>query len=170
MIATDARPARPSPKDDTALYAVLIETLYGTPSAVILGMMIINGIILSAFFLSGDPVILWLAVTIGVINLYRAVGHWAYYRRGRGVIDRAVQQRFEILAFSGAWATALTIGCFGAYTAVAHPFEAASILGIAQTMAYLAGISGRNASRPYITQVQMALVSVPFMVGLWATG
>jgi diguanylate cyclase (GGDEF)-like protein len=170
MMGTDARFTRPSPKDDATLFAVLIEALYGTPSAVILGMMIINGIILSAYFLSGDPVILWMAGVIAAINIYRAAGHWGYHRHGRGNPDRAVQRRFEVLHFTGAWATALTIGCFGAYTAYKHPFEAASILGIAQTMAYLAGITGRNASRPYITQVQMTLVSAPFILGLWATG
>jgi diguanylate cyclase (GGDEF)-like protein len=170
MIEIDARFASASPKDDDALHALLIQSLYGTPSAIILGMMIINAIVLSAYFLSGDTAILWMACAIGIINIYRAVAHWAYYARFRSVVDRAVQRRFEFLAFSGAWLTALTIGCFGGYTAYHYAFQATSILGVAQTMGYLAGISGRNTSRPYITQVQMVLVSVPFMMGLATTG
>ncbi|OYU47024.1 MAG: hypothetical protein CFE31_18860, partial [Rhizobiales bacterium PAR1] len=161
---------RPSPRHDEAFYAALIEALYGTPSTVIFGMMMINGIVLSAYYLSGDPVILWMAVSIGVINAYRAAAHWAYYRYARGKILRSIQRPFEFLALSGAWATAFSIGCFGAYTVLHHPFEAASILGVAQTMGYLAGISGRNSTRPYITQVQMGLVSIPFIMGLIASG
>lgn len=170
MTDAEASPLRPSPENDEAFYAALIEALYGTPSTVIFGMMMINGIVLSAYFLSGDPVILWIAVSIGIINTYRAAAHWAYYRYARGKIRRAIQRPFEFIALSGAWATAFSIGCFGAYTVLNHPFEAASILGVAQTMGYLAGISGRNSTRPYITQMQMTLVSVPFIVGLIASG
>ncbi|MFN7320089.1 MAG: putative bifunctional diguanylate cyclase/phosphodiesterase, partial [Methylobacterium sp.] len=47
---------------------------------------------------------------------------------------------------------------------------AASILGVAQTMGYLGGVSGRNTSRPYITQIQMALVSITFIFGLIFSG
>ncbi len=165
-----AMPSNPSPRDDDSFYASMIEALYGTPSAIIYGMMIINGIVLSAYFLSGDPIILGLACLLAVINTFRWVSHLLYNRKARGKTDRAVQRQFEYLALIGAWCTAGTVGVFGAYTAVGHTYQAASILGVAQTMGYLAGVAGRNTSRPYITQIQMALVSITFIVGLIATG
>jgi diguanylate cyclase (GGDEF)-like protein len=164
-----AMPMNPSIREDDSFYASMIEALYGTPSAIIFGMMIINGIVLSAYFLSGDPVILGLACLLAAINTFRWFSHSLYNRKGRGSIDRALQRQFEIQALVGAWSTAATIGVFGAYTALAHTYQAASILGVAQTMGYLAGVAGRNNSRPYITQVQMALVSVTFIVGLMMT-
>ncbi len=162
--------SNPSPRDDDSFYASMIEALYGTPSAIIYGMMIINGIVLSAYFLSGDTFILVLACLLAAINTFRWVSHHLYNQKARGKTDRAVQRQFEYLALIGAWSTASIVGVFGAYTAVAYPYQAASILGVAQTMGYLAGVAGRNTSRPYITQIQMALVSITFIVGLIATG
>ena len=160
----------PSPENDDSFYASMIEALYGTPSAVILGMMIINGIILSAYFLSGDPIILGLACLLFVINGFRWFSHRLYDQKARGQKDRAVQRQFERMALLGAWSTAATVGLFGAYSVFAHPYQAASILGVAQTMGYLGGVSGRNTSRPYITQIQMALVSITFIFGLIFSG
>lgn len=165
-----ATSSHPSVRDDDAIYASMVEALFGTPSAIILGMMIINGIVLSAFVLSGDVFILGLACALLVINGFRWYSHRLYDRHARGKSDRAVQRKFEWMALIGAWSTATTVGVFGAYTVIAHPFQAASILGVAQTMGYLGGVSGRNTSRPYITQIQMALVSVTFITGLILSG
>ncbi len=160
----------PSPGNDDLSYSSMIEALYGTPSAIILGMMIINSIVLGAYLLSGDPIILGMACLLLVINGFRWFSHHLYNRKARGQTDRAVQRQFERMALAGAWSTATMVGLFGAYTVFAHPYQAASILGVAQTMGYLGGLSTRNTSRPYITQIQMALVSIIFIFGLILSG
>lgn len=159
-----------APENDETVYKQLIQSLYGTPFTVIFGTMIITLVIFSAYFLSKDPVILAIAAISALVSLFRAISHAIYDKHGRDSSHRAIQRRYELLALAGAWLMAATVGCFGAYSVVAHTFQAASVLGVAQTMGYLAGIVGRNVSRPFITQVQMSLVSLPFIAGLIWTG
>ncbi|MGL5447226.1 MAG: putative bifunctional diguanylate cyclase/phosphodiesterase [Rhabdaerophilum sp.] len=159
-----------SPESDDAVYMQLIQSLYGTPATVIVGTMIITTVIFSAYFLSKDPIFLFIGSISALVSFFRTISHIIYYRYGRNSTDRGTQQKYETLALLGAWLMAATVGCFGAYSVIAHTFQAASVLGVAQTMGYLAGVVGRNVSRPYITQAQMSLVSMPFIGGLLWTG
>ena len=158
------------PHEDNDLHAAMVEALYGTPITIVYGMAMICGLVLCAYVLKPDLVILGLLVALVGLTAFRTYSNSLYIHHGRGVIDRSVQTKYEIMACAGAWGTALSVGCFGWYTVVTYPFESASILGVAQTMGYLAGISTRNSSRPYITQVQVVLASLPFMGGLIWTG
>jgi diguanylate cyclase (GGDEF)-like protein len=159
-----------SVNEDIDMRAAMVEALYGTPVTVIYGVVMIIGVVACAYILSDDVRLLPIVVALAVVLLFRTASNFHYGQHGRGEHDVRILRRYEFVAAVGAWSTAFLVGAFGGYTVLAHPFAPASILGVAQTMGYLAGIGGRNTSRPYITQVQMSLVSIPFMAGLIATG
>jgi diguanylate cyclase (GGDEF)-like protein len=163
-------PATTLDTDNNIIYCQLVRSLYETPGTVIFGTIIIVSVVFSTFLLSHDNTFLFLSALLVTILIFRALCHIFYYKNDRMSTLILTQRKYEILALIGAWSMALTVGCFGAYAVVFHTFMAASVLGIAQTMGYLAGIVGRNVARPFITQVQMSLVSVPFIGGLIWTG
>lgn len=150
--------ATPAVLDDPELRRVMVSALYGTPLAIPVGMTIATVVIAACGAITGDIGFAVLSAAMGCIGAFR-FGAQLYYRRTHAAGSTAL---FERLAYGGAWATAFTMSCFGAYTVAAHADDRIVTLAVAQTIGYIAGIAGRNSSRPFITNIQVSCATIPF--------
>lgn len=150
---------------DPELRSVMVRALYGTPLAIPLGMTIATIVIAACAGITGDGVFALLSAAMGCVGAFRFATQ-VFYRRSQFSFSTAV---FERLAYAGAWATALTMSCFGAYAVMAHSDDRIVTLAVAQTIGYIAGIGGRNSSRPFITNIQVTCAALPFAGALIAS-
>lgn len=145
----------------------LIDALYATPKPIFIGAAMVTAVIAGAGFLGGnDPVLYGLALLMAVVGVFRYFSHVSYERFRRSERPVATARYFERLAMLGAWATAGVVAAFGTYSLIAYADSPIAILGIAQTIGYLSGLSGRNTSRPLVTKVQVLIAAVPFSAAL----
>lgn len=150
---------------DPELRSVMVRALYGTPLAIPLGMAIATIVIAACAAITGDAIFALLSAAMGLIGAFRLVSQFLY-RRKQSSISTAV---FERLAYGGAWATAFAMSCFGAYAVTFHADDRIVTLAVAQTIGYIAGIAGRNSSRPFISNVQVTFAAGPFAGALIAS-
>ncbi|HEV7325192.1 MAG TPA: bifunctional diguanylate cyclase/phosphodiesterase [Bosea sp. (in: a-proteobacteria)] len=150
---------------DPELRSVMVRALYGTPLAIPIGMAIATIVIAACAAITGDATFALLSAIMGCVGAFR-FGAQVLYRRKQFSISTVV---FERLAYAGAWATALTMSCFGAYAVTVHSDDRIVTLAVAQTIGYIAGIAGRNSSRPFITNIQVTFAALPFAGALIAS-
>ncbi|WP_376989495.1 putative bifunctional diguanylate cyclase/phosphodiesterase [Bosea sp. R86505] len=150
---------------DPELRSVMVRALYGTPLAIPVGMAIATTVIAACAGITGDLNFALLSAAMGLIGAFRLVAQYLYRRRQSSISTVA----FERLAYAGAWATAFTMSCFGAYAVTAHADDRIATLAVAQTIGYIAGIAGRNSSRPFISNVQVTFAALPFAGALIAS-
>ncbi|PZO00938.1 MAG: hypothetical protein DCF30_08410 [Hyphomicrobiales bacterium] len=151
--------------NDPELRSVMVRALYGTPWAIPVGMAIATVVIAACAIITGDTVFGLLSVTMGLTGVFRLVAQFLYQRRQSSISTVA----FERLAYTGAWATAFTMSCFGAYSVAFHTDDRIVTLAVAQTIGYIAGIAGRNSSRPFVSNVQVTFAALPFAGALIAS-
>ncbi len=145
----------------------LIEALYATPKPIFIGAAMVTAVIAGGAVLGGHDLFLYgLALMMASVGVFRYISHVGYAQFRTSSRPVATARYFERLAMLGAWMTAAVITAFGTYTLVRYLDSPISVLGIAQTIGYLAGLSGRNASRPLVTKVQVLVAAVPFTVAL----
>jgi diguanylate cyclase (GGDEF)-like protein len=150
---------------DPELRSVMVRALYGTPLAIPVGMAIATIVIAACAAITGDAVFALLGAAMGLIGAFRLVAQFLYRRKQTSVSTIV----FERLAYAGAWATAFTMSCFGAYAVAFHADDRIVTLAVAQTIGYIAGIAGRNSSRPFISNVQVTFAALPFAGALIAS-
>ena len=150
---------------DPELRSVMVRALYGTPLAIPIGMAIATIVIAACAAITGDRIFAVLSAIMGCVGAFR-FGAQVIYRRKQGSLSTVA---FERLAYAGAWATAFTMSCFGAYAVTVHSDDRIVTLAVAQTIGYIAGIAGRNSSRPFITNVQVTFAALPFAGALVAS-
>lgn len=150
---------------DPELRSVMVRALYGTPLAIPIGMAIATIVIAACAAITGDATFALLSAVMGCVGAFR-FGAQVLYRRKQLSVSTLV---FERLAYAGAWATAFTMSCFGAYAVTVHSDDRVVTLAVAQTIGYIAGIAGRNSSRPFITNVQVTFAVLPFAGALIAS-
>lgn len=157
---------------DRSMRSELVAALYGTPGTIMLGAVTVAAVMAAAGVIGGqDRALYAMSATMICIGLFRQVAHRRYRRLTEGGhLREADVASLERFAMAGAWSTAALISVFGSYTVLAYRDEPVAILGIAQTIGYLAGISGRNTSRPVVTRVQVLAAAGPFALALFWTG
>jgi diguanylate cyclase (GGDEF)-like protein len=158
------------PEDHDTMNAQLVAALYATPGPILVGSITVTIVMLGAGLLAGHDLVFYgLAVLMACLGLFRFASHRLYERAqavAGGTFDAA---RFERLAMIGAWGTAALIAGFSCYALWRYPSQPVAVLAIAQSIGYLAGISGRNTSRPLITKIQVLISGAPFTWALAAT-
>lgn len=160
-----------SSSDIASIHYDLVDALYSTPRPIMIGAATVTVVMVGAGSLAGhDPVFYILAGFMAIVGLIRLVSHRAYRQFKLSPEPSSKALQFEWLAMFGAWSTAALISCFGAYAVLAYPDSSVSILAIAQTIGYLAGLSGRNTSRPIVTKIQVLIAAMPFTMALMFTG
>ncbi len=143
---------------DPELRRVMVAALYGTPLAIPIGMVIATTVIAACAVVTGDMTFAMLSAVMGGIGAFR-LGAQVFYLQKHLSISTVVLER---LAYAGAWTTALTMGSFGAYTVAFHSDDRIVTLAVGQTIGYIAGIAGRNSSRPFVSNIQVTLAALPF--------
>ncbi|CAH1650604.1 EAL domain-containing protein [Hyphomicrobiales bacterium] len=156
-----------SPEDEIMMKSELVAGLYATPGAIVVGAVTVTAVMLAAGLLTGgDPVFYAMAVAMIAIGTFRSLSHRHYASIDFASVGDHAIDRLEARAMVGAWSTAALIAAFGSYTILRYDHQPVAVLAVAQTIGYLAGISGRNSSRPLVARVQVLLASVPFALAL----
>lgn len=162
---------RNTTKDAVSVRNELLDALYATPKPIFIGAAMVTIVIAGAAVLGGNDGFLYgLAFAMAAVGLLRYYSHTAYERFRHSARSASGARHFERLAMLGAWLTAAVVTTFGTYSLIRYYNHPISLLGIAQTIGYLAGLSGRNTSRPLVTKVQVSIAAAPFSLALLWTG
>ncbi|MGO4402738.1 putative bifunctional diguanylate cyclase/phosphodiesterase [Bosea sp. RAF48] len=154
-------------ENDIAMKSELVAALYATPGTILIGTVTVTAVMIAAGFLTGNDAVFYaMAATMVAIGCFRHVSHHHYKSIHLASASVGDIDRLEKLAMAGAWSTAALIAAFGGYAVLRYTHEPVAVLAVAQTIGYLAGISGRNSSRPVITRVQVLAVATPFTLAL----
>jgi diguanylate cyclase (GGDEF)-like protein len=150
-------------RSDQAFYAELVGALYSTPKS-IFGATIAALLIISiSAALGGDPLFAIFFASFLIVGIARTGTALLYNHARHDTDDFAPVRRWELAALVGAWAF---VGLSGAYTLAFHAGTDVEILISCCVMGYIAGISSRNASRPFITIGQISFTCIPFTLAL----
>jgi diguanylate cyclase (GGDEF)-like protein len=146
------------------VYASLVDSLFGSFVSLVGGA--IGGSIAAAMTAAraGEPALYLVSAAIAVVGLCRVVTLLAYGRR----LETTAQEtrRWEVRYAVGAYAYAALFGLW-CFVAIAISDDAVvHLICAAVTVGYTAGISGRNAGRPWIVNGQIVLGAGPLAAGL----
>lgn len=154
-------------ESDAAMQAELVAALYATPGTILFAFATVTIIIIAAGLLSGGDFAFYaIAAGTAAIGGFRQMSHRRYQSIRLASASPAEIRMLEIRAMAGAWATAALISLFGSYAVLRYTHQPVAVLATAQTIGYLAGISGRNSSRPVIPRGQMLIAATPFTLSL----
>lgn len=152
---------------DSAMKSELVAALYATPGTIFIGTVTVAAVMVaSALLTGGDIAFHAMAAVMVAIGVFRYLSHRYYKGIQLATATESQIGRLENLAMAGAWSTASLISAYGCYAILRYTYEPVAALAIAQTIGYLAGISGRNSSRPVITRVQVLAAATPFTLAL----
>ncbi len=158
-------------ENERAMKSELVAALYGTPGTITTGAIMVAAVMAAAAVLTGgDRVFGLMTAAMLAIGAFRQIAHRRFMRVDLPKASDAEIDRLERLAMFGAWSTAALVSSFGSYAVLKYTYQPVAVLAIAQTIGYLAGVSGRNSSRPLITRVQILIAAVPFLLALASTG
>lgn len=162
---------RESDADTGSIHDDLIDALFATPVPIAVGAATVTLVMAGSGILSGHDIVFYLlAGLMAAVGVLRFWSHQMYQRSKLSQGATVGASGFERLAMLGAWSTAALITAYGTYTIEYYQNHPIAILAVAQTIGYLAGISGRNTSRPLVTKVQVLIAAVPFTVALMVSG
>ncbi len=153
-------------ENDSAMKSELVAALYATPGTIFIGTVTVAAVMAASGLLTGDLAFQAMAAAMVAIGLFRYLSHRYYKGVHLATASESQISALENLAMAGAWSTAGLISAFGCYAVLRYTYEPVAALAIAQTIGYLAGISGRNSSRPVITRVQVLAAATPFTLAL----
>lgn len=154
-------------ENERAMKSELVAALYATPGTILIGAAMVATVMAAATALTGgDASFASMTVAMLAIGLVRQLAHRRFLRVDLARASEAEITRLERLAMVGAWSTAALIAAFGSHAVLNYTYQPVAVLAIAQTIGYLAGISGRNTSRPLVTRVQILIAAFPFMLAL----
>lgn len=154
-------------ENERAMKSELVAALYATPGTILTGAIMVATVMGAATILTGGDLSFGLmTAAMLAIGVFRQMAHRRFMRVNFAKANDAEITRLERLAMVGAWSTAALVAAFGSHAVVSYTYQPVAVLAIAQTIGYLAGISGRNASRPLVTRVQILIAAFPFMIAL----
>jgi diguanylate cyclase (GGDEF)-like protein len=145
----------------------LVETLFASPTSLGIGAFSGAAVGLAIALSSNDPWLTLLAVAIGLTGAARLC-HAVFFHRLAP--EGSESTRSEIVYEVGAWAFAMLLGLLAFLTLVRSDDAVHHLLAATLAIGYAAGIAGRNAGRPLIAIVQVALAAGPFCIGLFLSG
>lgn len=149
-------------ENDLAMKSELVAALYATPGTIFIGTVTVAAVMAASALLTGGDIVFHLmAAAMVAIGVFRYLSHRYYTGIHLATSTERQIGTLENLAMAGAWSTAALISAFGCYAILRYTYEPVAALAIAQTIGYLAGISGRNSSRPVITRVQVLAAATP---------
>ena len=153
-------------ENDSAMKSELVAALYATPGTIFIGTVTVAAVMAASGLLTGDLAFHAMAAIMVALGVFRYLSHRYYKGIHLASANESQIGTLENLVMAGAWSTAALISGFGSYAILRYPYEPVAALAIAQTIGYLAGISGRNSSRPVITRVQVLAAATPFTLAL----
>jgi diguanylate cyclase (GGDEF)-like protein len=149
--------------------AALVDSLYLPVAPLAVGAL--SGAIISAMVATraNDPWLFACCLAIWLVGLSRVASAFLYKRR-RDATDFRRVRRWERIYTAAAWSFAALLGLLSILTVLNHTDGALHLVVATTSAGYAAGISGRNAGRPFIAIGQIMLAIVPLAIGLLVYG
>jgi diguanylate cyclase (GGDEF)-like protein/PAS domain S-box-containing protein len=148
------------------VYIPLVDSLFKEGSTLLLGTIFVIGSVLITYWKTADIFILYCALAIFVVACARGAMMRAYMRTRDRVTTAEAARRWEyrygggaavILALLGAW-------CYITFARNADPF--ATLVSFTMTIAYAAGIFGRNFANARFVIIQIVCTWAPMTAAL----
>lgn len=151
-----------------AVRVTLVESLYASPSSLIIGAISSSTITATVSIASGVLAMKVCAVAIAILACIR-IGDTVQLRMRtprRAASSGARARRQEFIYRAGALSYSALLGTFGLLTLLNSNDGVLQLLAVTTTIGYAAGIAGRNAGRPWIALSQLCCASLPLVAGL----
>ncbi len=148
------------------IYLPLVDSLFKEGRTLFVGIFFIVGSVLVTYWKTGEPLILYCAIAIFVVACVRGIMMRAYLRARASVTTSEIARRWEyrygagasvILALMGLW-------CYIAFSRTSDSF--AHLVSFTMTIAYAAGIFGRNFANPRFVILQILCTWTPIAAAL----
>src|SRR3984885_4958138 len=152
------------------IYLPLVDSLFKEARTLLVGTLFVIGSILVTYWKTGDPLILYCAIAVAIVACARGYMMHTYLRTREKVTTPEMARRWEyrygvgasiILALLGLW-------CFISFSRTNDPF--ADLVSFSMTLAYAAGIFGRNFANPRFVVVQIVCTWAPMTAALLLYG
>ena len=143
-----------------AVYAQLVDALYGTYASFVAGMVCGSAVGLVSWLRSGDPIFLWATAAIFGTCAFRTVTLFWYRSQPRGDDMRLREiAAWELRYAAGAWAFMLALGVTSALGVYEGNGLSTLLYGSVVAVGCARAIAGRNSARPLIVSGQVLLVT-----------
>jgi diguanylate cyclase (GGDEF)-like protein len=152
------------------IYLPLVDSLFKENRALFLGMIFATGSVLVTYWKTHEILILYCAAMIVLVACARGLVMRAYIRARASITTIEAARRWERRYSIGASASValMSIWCFVAFSRTSDPF--AHLVSFTMTIAYAAGIFGRNFANPRFVIVQIVCTWGPIMAALLLFG
>jgi diguanylate cyclase (GGDEF)-like protein len=148
------------------IYLPLVDSLFKEGRTLFVGILFIIGSVLATYWKTGDILILYCAIAIAIVAIARGYMMRAYLRARDTVTTSEMARRWEYRYGIGASVilALLSIWCFIAFSRTNDAF--ANLVSFTMTIAYAAGIFGRNFANPRFVIVQILCTWGPMTAAL----
>ncbi len=151
-----------------AVRQALVDSLYAPFRSLVVGA--ISGIVIATTVAiwSRDLSLAIVALAIGAVGFARIRLARSYLQSA--ALTPAQSARWERAYAAGAFGFASLLGLLAFLTAIHGSSLTLQVVTATTAIGYAAGIAGRNAGRPFLAIGQLALASLPLVLGLMLTG
>ena len=148
------------------IYLPLVDSLFKEGRTLLIGTIFIIGSVFITYLKTGEILILYCALAIFAVACARGLMMRAYMRKRESVTTAEAGQRWEYRYGAGASAilALLSTWCFLAFSRTTDPF--ATLVSFSMTIAYAAGIFGRNFANSRFVIVQILCTWAPMTAAL----
>jgi diguanylate cyclase (GGDEF)-like protein len=148
------------------IYLPLVDSLFKEGRTLLVGTIFIIGSVFLTYWTTGEILILYCALAIFAVAIARGMMMRAYMRARESVTTAQAGKRWEYRYGAGASAilALLSIWCFVAFSRTSDPF--ATLVSFSMTIAYAAGIFGRNFANSRFVIVQILCTWAPMTAAL----
>jgi len=148
------------------IYLPLVDSLFKEGRTLLIGTIFIIGSVFITYWKTGEILILYCALAIFAVACARGLMMRAYMRKRDSVTTAEAGKRWEYRYGAGASAilALLSTWCFVAFSRTTDPF--ATLVSFSMTIAYAAGIFGRNFANSRFVIVQILCTWAPMTAAL----
>jgi diguanylate cyclase (GGDEF)-like protein len=148
------------------VYVPLVDSLFKEGRTLLIGTIFVIGSVLLTYWKTDQILIFYCAVAIFVVACARGLMMRAYLRVRSTVTTAEAARRWEHRYGAGASAllALLSVWCFISFSRTTDPF--ASLVSFSMTIAYAAGIFGRNFANSRFVVIQILCTWAPMTAAL----
>src|ERR1700760_668562 len=148
------------------IYLPLVDSLFKEAPTLLVGTLFVIGSILVTYWKTGDVLILYCAIAVAIVACARGFMMHTYLRTRESVTTPEIARRWEFRYGAGASAilALLSLWCFLSFSRTNDAF--ADLVSFSMTIAYAAGIFGRNFANPRFVIVQIFCTWAPMTAAL----
>jgi diguanylate cyclase (GGDEF)-like protein len=148
------------------IYLPLVDSLFKEGRTLLIGTIFIIGSVFLTYWTTGEILILYCALAIFAVACARGLMMRAYMRKRDTVTTAEAGKRWEYRYGAGASAilALLSVWCFVAFSRTTEPF--ATLVSFSMTIAYAAGIFGRNFANSRFVIIQIVCTWAPMTAAL----